>query len=239
VLLKSLFVFAYEYFKSAAEIPSASLNLSGEIEQGFHYKIEVIYSATKDSYWCREGAYNSAIVKGFFYYPVVENGKHNITIPLNEFSTTVGCVYRPSSLLMHFSSEDIEQTSHIKLLLSKQYHDTLQKNYSPELRHGFLEARKVFCFPLMKPVQSYQDSNITWQCQKEIKDGEITWQRPRVTMGWAYDARSLAFVYDSAVNGVFDLVLDLEVVSFKRSLSLCINPRKNDYRRDCRFDGVK
>jgi len=220
-IFSCLFIYSYEYFRGGYKIPSAMLNLSGEIEPGFHYKLTARYSATKDNIWCRGGNYNSPHQKEYIYYPDVENGKHETSISLNEFSTTSGCLYRLSSIGMHFLSQKVQQRGASYLLLSDQFHSTAQVNYAPRLTNGSLQERDLFCFPFPKPVAHFHIPNEAWVCRKKIKDGEIKWKRPGVTLAWSYNSRSPAFVYDSNANGNFDLVLNIKTISHKNSIEQC------------------
>jgi hypothetical protein len=74
-----------------------SITLSGSIHDGTAYKIGVGYGAQADSKLCESWALFSGRSKAsklYWYEPTIENGKHHITIPLDEHNPNIGCKYK-------------------------------------------------------------------------------------------------------------------------------------------------
>ena len=74
-----------------------SITLSGSIYDGTAFKIGVGYSAQADSKLCESWALfrgRSKSSKFYWYEPTIENGKHHITIPLDEHNPNIGCKYK-------------------------------------------------------------------------------------------------------------------------------------------------
>ncbi len=72
--------------------------VSGTIDGGVNYAIQVVYIATNDSRRCKNwalfaGVHSDQIYR--YYLPEISNGRHTVTFPRNEVSANSHCGWKP------------------------------------------------------------------------------------------------------------------------------------------------
>ncbi len=75
-----------------------NIHISGAIEPEVNYKIVASYSAESDKRTCKSwNLFSSSLIadsKTFTYSPKIQNGHHNLKIPLMELDPDAGCKYK-------------------------------------------------------------------------------------------------------------------------------------------------
>lgn len=102
-LIKAIELQTYGPQGKPKEINLDEIKISGTIYPKTKYKIGIIYSAQRDSRLCKTwtlfgGTVNAS--KSDWYEPIIENGQHQITLPLDRYSQFFGCKYKLTNIIL-------------------------------------------------------------------------------------------------------------------------------------------
>lgn len=175
-----------------------NFTLSGTIEKGAGYSVDVTYYTENESRFCQQnfgikilafapGPYRKT--KHYSYHPEIENGRHSITIPLNEKRPDRWCKYTPMYVRINIEDakgrkykEDLFVMHHLlgNLKNMQQYQrQAVGKGRQPT--HGVINAK---CY---SHTDRYGDTQICSQepiGPKPYQNIKITQQLYTKNMGW-------------------------------------------------------
>jgi len=168
----------YQHNRLNHEKPSSVLTLSGKIDSDFHYKVMVKYVATKDRFWCKSHAvvpftYTKPSSKIFEYYPTIDNGKHNLRLPLTEYLPDKGCQYRPVSVLYSLAPLQYAPLFNNNLLIKPEHLanwvEKIHDIYHLDNTKIKMKSLNVTCYTTMQSALSINDPNKHWLCRSKSK----------------------------------------------------------------------